>query len=274
MIKPKESKIIIVSIGRDCKESFLLRNILSVQKQNLVSDYTHIVIDDGSNDNVCSNIVSKFPNIIFYKNENMMGAENLLHINRHIRTSEDIIVLLNSYNWFADPYALQTIDSYHHFGNWITYGSYISSNSKIRKYEYIEKIPESTLKEKNHRISQWKPSLPLTFRAHLWQKINVDLLQSSNGEFLMSCYDIPLFHLLLDLTPYNRVKLLNEILIVKNSEYSDKFYDEEFKLNINNFRNIQSLEEITSSEPIENNQFILLPIVISQKDIKKYESVI
>lgn len=271
MIKKKESKIIVISIGYNCEERFLIRNFLSVQKQNLICDCVHIVIDDGSNTDICSNIVTKFPNIIFYKNDMRLGAENLLHINKYIKSPDDVIVLLDLYNWLADPYALQTIDSYHHFGNWVTYGSYISSKSKVRKSEYIECVPDSTLKKKLYRVSQWRPSLPLSFRAHLWQKINIDLLQSINGDFLMLCYDIPLFHLLLDLTPYNRVKLLNEIIAVKNSEYNNNFYEEEFKLNVSNFRTIQGLEEILSSEPIEDNQFILLPIIISQKDIKKNE---
>jgi len=258
-----EAKIIVLSIGHNCPFDAIKKNVLSVQKQCINHKMVHIVVDDGSVVDI-TDTMAQYPDVKFFRNDQRLGAFNLLKLNDFIGSPEDIIVLLDLHNWFADPYALQTIISYHSFGVWVTYGSYISSNAPKRKAEYIERIPESTLKTKRHRVSSWQASIPLTFRADLWN--NIDMEHFKYGEnYICEHYDIPLFHMLLDLTPFNKVKLLDEILAVKNIGYTvpDNVYEAHFK-------GLQQLDEMDDGMPVTSHWFVLLPIKITDKDIKKY----
>lgn len=256
-------KVIVISIGYNAPFDAIKKNILSVQKQCVDHKVVHIVIDDCSVIDI-SDTVLQYPDVKFIRNNIRLGVENLLHLNDFIESPEDIIVLLDLHNWFSDSYAIQTIIAYNSFGIWVTYGSYISSNASKRKAEYIEKIPESTLKEKRHRVSNWEASIPLTFRAILWQNINVDILKY-DGKYIIDSYNVPLFHMLLDLTPYNKVKLLDEIVAVKNVDYVEK--DCPYA---HIFKDIQPLNEIDDGKPVTSNWFLLLPIAITDKDIKRY----
>lgn len=269
MSKTVLSKVIVVSVGFNVPENIINRNILSVQKQSLNKKLVHIVVDDGSYCCITS-VVSRYNDVKYFRNETRIGAGNLFHIKDFIGSPDDIIVMLNLNNWFADPYSLQTIVSYNDFGTWVTYGSYISSNSCKKRAEWIEKIPESTLKSKLHRVSKWRPSLPLSFRAHLLDNINMDYFKKQDGTWIQSSYDIPLFHMLLDMTPYNKVKLLEEIIAVNNVEYVDPEYEIEYNWCIEHINSLLPLDEIDDGQPVIDCKFILLPIQITSADIKKY----
>jgi len=260
-----EPKIIVFSLGHDCPFDAIKKNILSVQKQCCNHNIIHVVVDDGSVIDI-TDTVSQYSDVKFFRNNQRLGAINLLIINDFIETSNDIVVILDLHNWFADAYAIQTIISYHSFGINVTYGSYISSNARKHRAEYIERIPESTLKTKRHRVSSWEASIPLTFRASLLKHINMDNLKYGE-HYICNYYEIPLFHMLLDLTPYNKVKLLDEIIAVKNVDYvvPDNTHGAYVKV-------LTPLEEIDDGKPVTNHWFVLLPIEITDKDIKKYEN--
>ena len=256
--------VIVLSIGYNSPFDAINKNILSVQKQCTDSNVIHIVIDDGSIIDI-SDMVSKYSDVNFIRNNQKLGAENLLRLNNFIKTPDDIIIILDLHNWFADAYAIQTIIEYHKCGIWTTYGSYISSNAVKRRAEYIEMIPESTLKAKRHRVSSWKISMPLTFNANLWNNILIDNLKCNNGCYISDGYIIPLFYMLLDLTPYNKVKLLGDIIAVKNTYYVETICNDIF--------NDTQLNEIDDGKPVINDMFLMLPIKITEKDIKKYANI-
>ncbi len=271
-------RFIIVSIGHNVKKEYAQKNILSIQKQNCVKNFFHIIINDGEFRNEISSIIPKFGCCKLIQNKERLGAENLKVISNYINSPNDIIILLPLQNWFADQYALQTIDAYYNYGNIVMYGGSIPSNLEKRKNEMI---PFDILKNKTYREKKCKPQLPFIFNAGLFKYINMDMFKDENGRYLLSCYEIPLFYSLLDMVSFEKVKMLEKIA-VENIGYIDNTYECESKMfydviNENHIKNDLKikevkipLEKITHAETKNYDEYILLPIKINENDIKKY----
>lgn len=275
----RKGRIIVVSIGYNVNRDTIKKNILSVQKQCCAKNFFHIIIDDGLSRNDISCLVPKFGHTKFIQNKFCRGAENLSIISNYIKQPDDIIVILPLQDWFIDKYSLQTIDTYHNLGNWITYGGSMINNDD-KELEAIEEIPDVILKGKNYREQRYKPCTPISFKADLWKYINIDFFKNKDDEYMKSCYYIPLFYLLLDMTPFHRVKLLNEAVAVKNKNHVDLIYRDECESYYENIGNVESIEVVGNKPLIQelkdnttvkkHDRFTLIPIVITEKDMIKY----
>lgn len=276
----KFERIIIVSIGNNVDRYSIQKNILSVQKQNLTKKFFHIIIDDGSNRNDIQCLIPKFGHVKFIQNKEQQGAKCLSYISEQIQSKNDIIILMGLQNWLADRLSIETINTYHSNGSLLTYSNGILSNSpkdmKLREENKI--MTRDVLRERTYRSGKYKCGSILSFKADLWQYINVDLFKIDRHDIL-SCFDIPLFHMLLDMVSYKEVKNINDVVVVKNVNHIDGFYkfeQDKYFENIDDtliYREIYFENKIGDDEinvKSANDGTLLIPIKISDYDIKKY----
>ena len=200
-------------------EEYLPRCIESIKKQEH-QDFICTVIDDMSTDNswdVLSSLVEGDSRFRIVKNtEKTFALGNIVKaIGSYDKGGKEIIVVLDGDDWFSSGLVLRHLDSFYEDDEcWVTYGSYLLYPHGVRGPEPSEYPP--LVKENNaYRKDTWRASHLRTFRRHLWDRINLDDLKDSSGNFYKMAYDQAIMLPLLEMSS-ERQRYVPEIMHVYN----------------------------------------------------------
>jgi len=185
-------------------------------KNQIYKNYIHIIVDDASTDDT-SKEIDKYKDektIHITNTENFKWLKNSMsYLKPNIKNQEDVIVVLDLDDYFANDLVLSRLNQIYKLEScWLTYGSY-----KIKTTGVI--IPkENHLKDyKTFRDSGWYYSHPKTFKAFLFDRINpIDF--KYKGEWIKYSYDRFLMYPMLEMTPPKKIRYINEVLVIYNSD--------------------------------------------------------
>lgn len=182
-------------------------------------NFRAIFIDDCSTDGSFINL-PKDNRITMLRNEIRKTALENLHntIMEHCK-SDEIVVILDSDDWFPNKKVLQYIDEqYKAHDCWISYGQASWTDGR-RGFasEYLEQ-EFSNIRKAPFRVSHLR-----TFRAGLYHSMihqdpNFSGLKDKNGEFYKSSYDTAMMFPLLEMAGKERTLFNDTILYIYNRD--------------------------------------------------------
>ncbi len=213
---PSHFKIIVPFYNVQDWISICIRSIKAQEYQN----YQCILIDDMSTDNTVEIVYREIADDNrFTLIENTEKAFALKNIYDAIQLSEaedeDIIVTLDGDDWFAKGDVLNILDeAYMKSDCWMSYGSYAEYPSGYRG-KFAKQIPQSVIENNLYRSSPWYSSHLRTFKSHLWNRINVDDLRDSDGNFFRMAWDLSFMFPMLEMAG-NKSKYIEDILYIYN----------------------------------------------------------
>tara|TARA_Y100000593_G_scaffold94858_1_gene196669 strand:+ start:660 stop:1421 length:762 start_codon:yes stop_codon:yes gene_type:complete len=135
---------------------------------------------------------------------------------------EDIIVILDGDDWFANKKVLSLLnDTYNQNDCWLTYGSYVEYPSGI-KGKFSRKIPENIIENNLFRESPWMTSHLRTWKYGLWKGIDQersftepDVIDETNH--FANCWDLAYMFPLIELAG-NRSHYISDTLYIYNRQ--------------------------------------------------------
>lgn len=212
-------RFIIFSAGCDCV-SYVRRHIRSIRRQ-AYKNYVHVIVDDASIDNTDGVIRdNKSPETIVYRNaRNVKWVHNAWkYIPRHIKSDEDVIVLVDLDDWLTSKRSLNIIAStYEREKCWVTYGSFVFRTGGVLSKKPKRPIySEEVIRERSFRKVSWKWWHPKTFKAFLWNNIKKKDLYGPDGKFPPYSYDKAIGFPILEMTPPGKMVNIGEVLYAYN----------------------------------------------------------
>ena len=158
------------------------------------------------------------------------GAPCLANLTRMIKAwpPDTIIVWLDGDDWLAHPGVLARVQERYDVGAEVTYGSYITADGTkgiARPFQH------NVFGEVEWRRHQWVFTHLKTFRAGLFQRINVERDLKVNGEWITSACDVAVMFPILEMAGPDRVSFIAETLCVYNFRNSGQVKDPEHRRN-------------------------------------------
>ena len=193
--------------------------IRSVKAQSY-RDFQCILVDDISTDSSAEVIKREIANDSrFILKENTEKAFALKNIYDGISLLDpddnDIIVTLDGDDWLADKDVLKKLDQVYSQGDcWMTYGSYAEYPSN-RRGKFAKQIPLHVIHNSAYRNFEWCSSHLRTFQFHLWNRIEVNDLLDTEGNFYRMAWDLAFMLPMLEMSAH-RAKYISDILYVYN----------------------------------------------------------
>lgn len=167
------------------------------------SNYECIVCDDMSTDKTWD-IVNSFEwgdKFTLHKNTERKFALKNIHdgINMLNPDPEDVIVVLDGDDWLPTEHVLSKLNDYYTNEKCsVTYGSFVRFPDGIIGPEASE-YSQETIKGKKFREDQWRASHLKTFKHSLWDRVSIDDLKDSSGNFYEVSYDQAMMFPLLEM---------------------------------------------------------------------------
>lgn len=196
---------------------FLEKCVASIMSQKY-DNFEVIFIDDCSTDDSFSKLPQGDERVTIIRNTVRNTAlENLNTAIMEHCEADDIVVILDGDDWFPTRKVLDFINNfYNEHDCWVTYGQAswtdgrrgFASAYPPEEYANIRKAP--------FRISHLR-----TWRAGVYHKIkeqdpDYTRLKDKDGNFYRMSYDTAMMFCLLNLTPYEKTKFIDEILYIYN----------------------------------------------------------
>lgn len=193
-------------------------SFLNQDYQNCTMIYIDDLSPDKTGDLVEAYIKEKDTEnkIVLIKNEKRIGAMANQYMAIHSCADDDIIVILDGDDWFADNHVLSYINEIYTNQNiWLTYGTFRGYPcNKI--YHYLCKpIPQHIIENNTFRENNIALSHLRTFYAELFKKINIEDLMYEK-EFLMSCADLAAMIPMVEMARNGHFKNINKVLLIYN----------------------------------------------------------
>ncbi len=184
--------VVVPSFNND---AYFERNLDSIFSQEY-KNYRVIYVEDASTDNTYSNVKE------FIERHEMQDRFTLIHneINRkalynlytavHSCKNDEIVVLLDGDDWFANPYVLRDLNHYYENEDvWMTYGQYMRYPDS--QMGMCAPVTKEFLRKGEMRANKWQYSHLRTFYAGLFKRIQLrDLIDGNN--FFSSAWDLAL----------------------------------------------------------------------------------
>jgi glycosyltransferase involved in cell wall biosynthesis len=200
-------------------EKWVLYNIRSVKMQQY-KNFQCILVNDHSTDNTTDIIKKEIENddkFSLYTNIKKTGALGSINygIDKSDPNDEDIIIILDGDDWFANPEVLTYLkDVYEKEKCWITYGSYMEYPSGIRG-KFSRQLPQEIIDKQLYRETEWMTSHLRTFKFKLWRRIKKEDMQNKEGNFYPMAADLPTVIPMLEMAG-NRSHYIDKILHIYN----------------------------------------------------------
>jgi glycosyltransferase involved in cell wall biosynthesis len=196
---------------------FLEKCIASIMSQKY-ENFEVIFIDDCSTDGSYDKLPKDDSRVKIMRNTERKTALENIHIAvmDHCE-KDDIVVILDGDDWFPTRNVLSRVnDIYNENDCWVTWGQ--ASWTDGRRGFATFYTPEEYA---NVRKAPFKISHLRTWRAGVYQKIkeqdpNFSRLKDKEGKFYRMSYDTAMMFCLLNLTPYEKAKFVDEILYIYN----------------------------------------------------------
>lgn len=229
----EKNKIVVIVPGYNPGE-FIEKCYASLASQKY-DNFRAIFIDDCSTDGSFINL-PKDNRFIMLRNEIRKTAlENLHNAIMDYCQSDEIVVILDSDDWFPNKKVLQHIDEqYQQHDCWISYGQ--SSWTDGRRGFASEYSAQEFL---NIRKAPFRVSHLRTFRAGLYKAIekqdpNFSGLKNSSGEFYKSSYDTAIMFPLLEMAGKEKTHFNDTIVYIYNRDnpISDDKVDQQLQWDV------------------------------------------
>jgi glycosyltransferase involved in cell wall biosynthesis/GT2 family glycosyltransferase len=224
----KERHILIISPMWNA-ENYVTNHIISVAQQDY-DNYTHVIINDNSNDSshdVITNVLSSLPedrrkNIIYIHNQDRKGCiRNQIDAIENYGNEDDFVMLLDGDDWIVNNNSI-----FHYYndlytqGYEFTYGSMwsLADNIPLIAQDY----PKQIKKTRQYRDCKFNWGIPYThlrtFKKELINNINMDNLKDTSGQWMTAGADNPLFYELISASDPDKIYCVKEIVC----NYNDK----------------------------------------------------
>lgn len=217
-------RIVIVGwrVGR-----YIERCIRSVIDQEC-KDWTACIVLDPSDDDsyeVACRVSNGDDRIkLCYNSHQAFATANIINsIKGQPCQDDDVIVTLDADDWFASTSTLSIVKRYYDAQPelLVTHGSWVSYPNPAAN---TNNFPYSTEDwQKGVRKVNWRASHLRTFKYKVWKHVKEDDLKGPDGIFARVAWDLAIMFPMLELSGYNRVKFIPELLYVYNQEtpYND-----------------------------------------------------
>jgi glycosyltransferase involved in cell wall biosynthesis len=191
----------------------------TVRDQNY-ENYVHIVVDDASDDGTWDMMKAhEHERSVLYRNEsNVKWIQNAVwRLEGHLVGEEDVVVVLDGDDWLAHAEVLQRVrDEYVSNEVWMT--SSLFGYPDGGDSSWIPRYSADVLQSRAFRQVTWSFTHLRTFKAFLWYALDKDDLRGPNGEYAPYTYDQALLFPMLEMCPYGKVKMIDNVLYVYNNK--------------------------------------------------------
>ena len=212
-------------------------------KSIMVQDYDNfecVMIDDMSEDksmSIMADVVGEDVRFKFIKNEEKKHAlGNTVQGIEYLKPNhEDVIMVLDGDDWFANSSVLARLDKEYSTQNcWMTYGSYVEYPSGIRG-KFAQQLPAQIIEDGAYRQHPWCTSQLRTFKYHLWKDIKPESLRDDNGKLYTITGDLAYMFPMLEMTG-DRSRYIKDIVYIYNVEtpLNDHKKDNKYQMFIEN----------------------------------------
>jgi len=210
-------KIIVPTFNAEKWVKTLVKSIKSQQYDN----FECFIGDDMSTDRTIKNFKKYLDDddrfTIVQNTEKKYALKNIYDlIELSNPDPNDVVVILDGDDWFTTGYVLSSLnDHYTSSGCHMTYGSFVECPLGEIGKEASEYPPE-VIGNNTFRVDTWRASHLKTFRYDLWQKVNVDDLKDSTGNFYEMSYDQAMMLPMLEMAG-EKARYIPEALYVYNT---------------------------------------------------------
>jgi len=197
-----EEKHFVIVVASYNNELYVSKNISSICQQKY-QNFEVIYVDDASTDNTYEAVLKEIQRFgleekfrVIRNSKNTMAMANL-YMMIHMCKDEDIVVILDGDDWFANEDVLNTLNRYYANPDvWVTYGQYVRYPDYSRGCS--GPVLQSYIKDGSVREGSWRYSHLRTFYAALFKKIRLeDFLYE--GQFLKATYDLAIMFPLIEM---------------------------------------------------------------------------
>ena len=217
-----EEKPMVIVIASYNNQKWSKRNLDSVFSQNY-TNYRVIYVDDASLDNTATNVQQYIEKcgcqeqIQFIQNEKRSTALANLYKAINLCAPNEIVVLLDGDDWFANDSVLKRVnEEYADDNTWLSYGQFgyfIGENHPIST-GFTTQISDDVIKNHSYRQSKWVTSHLRTFYAGLFHKIQEKDLKY-DGDFFQSAYDVAIMMPMLEMASTHS-RFIPDLLYIHN----------------------------------------------------------
>lgn len=229
---------------------FLEKCVASLVTQRY-DNFKAVFIDDCSTDGAFDRLPKDDARVTIIRNETRKTAlENIYTAIMDHCEPDDIVVTLDGDDWMPHKKVLSRINEIYNENNcWITWGQ--ASWTDGRRGFASAYTPEEF---SDVRHAPFKVSHIRTWRAGLFQKIKeqdptFSCMKDKDGNFYRLSYDTAIIFSLLNLTPFDKAKFVDEILYIYNRDnaISDDRVDQQGQWNVHKeVSNKPNLKQIES----------------------------
>jgi len=213
-------KKIVVVIPSYNNRRWYKRNLSSVLAQDYDA-FRVIYIDDCSLD-ATGELVRQFiadhnsyDVINLIRNAFRTGALENLYNAIHSCADDEIVILLDGDDWFANNRVVGKVDEVYTRTNcWMTYGQYRSWPDNMSGFS--AEIPADIIETNSFRRNEWRSSHLRSFYAWLFKLIKREDLLNPDGTFYQMAWDQAIMFPMLEMSGYH-AKFLSEVLYVYNA---------------------------------------------------------
>lgn len=215
-----ETRFVIMTCAYNA-DKWIGKCMNSVENQNY-KNYVHIVVDDASTDRTWREMeIHEWTNPrsrIYRNDKNVKWIRNaIMYLEEHIMSDEDVIVILDGDDWLAHNEVLARVAMVYQMADtWMTYSLFEYPDGQTS--EWIPRYTTETLKNRDFRKVTWSFTHLRTFKAFLWNALDKNDLKGPDGNFTPYTYDQALLFPMLEMCPYGRVKFLNDVMYVYNTD--------------------------------------------------------
>lgn len=235
----QEPHFLIYSSGYNCGD-YVEKCLRSVESQTL-HNYTHVVVDDGSQDDTWLKIQRfKHHRMVAHRNaENQKWTKTAVQYLRP--EDEDIVVILDMDDYLACNTVLETLrKTYGREQCWLTYGNVREMEqlpkSTIAKLLHrcmggvlkpkgrCRKLPDHILERRAFRETNFRTTHLRTFKGFLWNAIHLPDVLDWNGQYPPMAGDVAVTLPMLDMCAPGKIVYIPDVLYVYN--YSNPLNDD------------------------------------------------
>ena len=217
-----KQRFIVFSAGWNC-ETYVRKHMRSVRRQ-VYPNFVHVVVDDASTDKTNAIIKhNKHSRMKLHRNvSNMKWVANAVkRLPEHIKSDEDVIVLVDMDDWFASKRSLSIIASaYERNDCWVTYGSFAYRKKNGRMTDKVNRpiYTSEAIAKREFRKIPWQWWHPKTFKAFLFNAIKREDLYAPDGKFPPYSYDKAIGFPILEMCPPEKFHHIDDLIYVYNVE--------------------------------------------------------
>jgi glycosyltransferase involved in cell wall biosynthesis len=213
----KENKFVVFSCFYNA-ENYVKTHIESVYHQNY-DNYVHILVDDASTDNTHKTILKNIKGSktqVYHNSKNQKWIKNALEYLFTKAEKDDIIVLLDGDDFFANKNVLETLNNFYNTNDcWITYSRMYYVSKKTTSH-WIPIYSKEDIEQKRFREIIWSFTHLRTFKYFLWEHILDENLRDKNGEYIKYCYDQVVCIPMLEMSSPDHIGFIDKVLCAYN----------------------------------------------------------